>query len=435
MPPRLGTDGGGIVGGHAEPRTSLLVRGYLPGAMPYGQRAAMVRAMTEDGAGALAQLLRARPRLVDSAVAAVLVALGAGQVMAGDGAATALIISVAMTAPVALRRRWPLPAVLIGWSALFVGEGLGADVTSQGYAPVIALILTVYSVAVHAPLRRALVGLVAALALVWGAIPFAASQTVADFAFTGLITLAPWLAGRTIRDRQLRITELRRLARELEHEREERAREARDAERSRIAREMHDVLAHAVSVVVVQLGAVERIMESDPDKARSMVASVRATAKSALAELRFLLGLDGVPAAGPRPSLARLGDLADDMRAAGVPVELTVRGSVGGLPPAVDLAAYRIVQESLTNVMRHATGAPTRALVVVDEDAVRVTVENDGAVRPASRVNPPERAGYGLIGMAERARLCGGDLEAEPRPGGGFRVQARLPLVRAVSVA
>ncbi|WP_433370596.1 sensor histidine kinase [Streptosporangium sp. CA-115845] len=121
-----------------------------------------------------------------------------------------------------------------------------------------------------------------------------------------------------------------------------------------------------------------------------------------------------------------------------MPLELTVKGSVGGLPPAVDLAAYRIVQESLTNVMRHATGAPARALVVVDEDAVRLTVEDDGATRPASRVHPPrapERAGYGLIGMAERARLCGGDLEAGPRPGGGFRVRAWLPLVRAVSVA
>jgi signal transduction histidine kinase len=393
--------------------------------------------MTDDGAGAVAQWLRARPRLVDVTVAAVLIALGVGQVMAGDGTATALIVSVVMTAPVMWRRRRPLLAVLIGWSALLVDEGLGADVTSQGYAAVIALMITVYSVAVYAPLRRALVGLVAALALVWGSIPFAASQTVADFAFTGLITLAPWLAGRTIRDRQLRITELRRLARELEQEREERACEARDAERSRIAREMHDVLAHTVSVVEVQLGAVERIVESDPGTARSVVASVRATAKSALVELRFLLGLDGVPAAGPRPSLARLGDLVDDMRAAGVPVELTVRGSVGGLPPAVDLAAYRIVQESLTNVMRHATGAPTRALVVVDEDAVRLTVEDDGA-RPASRAHPPgapERAGYGLIGMAERARLCGGDLEAGHRPGGGFGVQAWLPLERAVSVA
>jgi signal transduction histidine kinase len=188
--------------------------------------------------------------------------------------------------------------------------------------------------------------------------------------------------------------------------------------------------------VVVQLGAVERIVESDPGKARSVVASVRATAKSALVELRFLLGLDGVPAAGPRPSLARLGDLADDMRAAGVPVDMTVSGSVGGLPPAVDLAAYRIVQESLTNVMRHATGAPTRAVVVVDEDAVRLTIEDDGTHRPSSHaLGGSERAGYGLIGMAERARLCGGDLEAGHRPGGGFRVQARLPLERAVSVA
>ncbi|GAA1638385.1 sensor histidine kinase [Georgenia ruanii] len=393
--------------------------------------------MTDDAAGALGQWLRARPRLVDATVGAVLVALGAGQVVAAGGGATALIAAVAMTAPVVWRRRRPLAAVLVGWSALFVAEGLGADVTSQGYAAVIALVLTVYSVAVHAPLRRALAGLVAALALVWGAIPFAASQTVADFAFTALITLAPWLAGRTIRDRQLRIAELRRLARELECEREERANEARDAERSRIAREMHDVLAHTVSVVVVQLGAVERIVESDPATARSVVASVRATAKSALAELRFLLGLDGASTAGPRPSLARLGDLADDMRAAGVPVELTVSGAVAGLPPAVDLAVYRIVQESLTNVMRHATGASARALVMVDADAVRLTVEDDGATRsaPAHPPGAPGRAGYGLVGMTERARLCGGDLEAGPRPGGGFAVRAWLPLVRAVSVA
>jgi signal transduction histidine kinase len=391
--------------------------------------------MTDDGAGPLLQWLRDRPLLVDVAVAAVLVVLGAVQVIAGRGPATALIVSAAMTGPVALRRRRPLLAVLIGWSAILVDEGLGADVTSQGYAPVIALILTVYSVAVHTPLRRALVGLVAALALVWGAIPFADSQTVADFAFTGLITLAPWLAGRTIRDRQQRITELRRLAHELDQEREERANEARDAERSRIAREMHDVLAHAVSVVVVQLGAVDRIIGSDPVTARTMVASVRDTAKSALVELRFLLGLDGVPAAGPRPSLARLGDLADDLRAVGLPVELTVSGSVHALPPAVDLAAYRIVQESLTNVMRHAAGARARAAVVVKEDGVHVTVENDRATRQTSaRPAAPEGVGYGLIGMAERARLCAGELESGHRPGGGFGVKAWLPLDRAVSL-
>ena len=377
---------------------------------------------------------RARPWITDAVLAAILVAVGVAQLMATGMTLISLAGMLLMTVPVAWRRTAPLAAVTVGWAALFVMEGFGADITSQGYGAVIALVLTVYSAAAHTAQRRAFLALGVALVCDWLSIAISADRSIPSFAFTSLIVLAPWFAGRVIRDRQQRIEELHALSAALEREREERIREAATAERERMGREMHDVLTHSVSVMVVQLGGVSRILESDPETARSTIESVRATGKSALSELRFLLGLNagegGQPGPVVNPGLARIGELAEAMRLSGLPVELVVDLDGGRdiehLPQAIDLAAYRIVQEALTNTLRHAPGARATVRIQFDGDCVNVSVTDSGSRRAPSSPGG-DKPGFGIDGMRERARLCGGELAAGPDAAGGFTVRATLP--------
>ncbi|MFG2288255.1 sensor histidine kinase [Streptomyces sp. NPDC048595] len=208
-------------------------------------------------------------------------------------------------------------------------------------------------------------------------------------------------------------------------------------ERARIAREVHDVVAHTLSVMVIQAGAADDVFTERPDQARQALRAIETGARSALGELRLLLrafrpdeGDDGAgEAREPGPSLARLEELADTVRATGMTVHMHREGATGGLPAAVDLAAYRIVQEALTNSLRHAAGADevsVRVAVDGEGECVKITVVDNGRTRPAG--SAAAGAGRGLVGMKERARLVGGSLRAGPLPGGGFEVAARLPL-------
>lgn len=216
------------------------------------------------------------------------------------------------------------------------------------------------------------------------------------------------------------------------------ARRAVAEERARIARDVHDVVAHTLSVMVVQAAAADDVFTERPDQARQALRAVETAARSALGELRLTLRALGPEAdegrAGeprrPGPSLARLDELADTVRATGMTVHVHHEGPTDGLPAAVDLAAYRIVQEALTNALRHAAGADEVSVRVRDEgDCVRITVVDNG--RTAQVFSAGAGAGRGLVGMQERARLVGGSLHAGPRPGGGFEVTARLPVERA----
>jgi signal transduction histidine kinase len=209
-------------------------------------------------------------------------------------------------------------------------------------------------------------------------------------------------------------------------------------ERARIAREVHDVVAHTLSVMVIQAGAADDVFEERPDQARQALRAIETGARSALGELRLLLQAFG-PEAGaagdsgareqrdPAPSLARLDELADTVRATGMTVRVHREGAVGGLPTVVDLAAYRIVQEALTNTLRHAVGADEVSVrVTVEGEFVKVAVVDNGRT-PQGR-SAAAGSGRGLVGMNERARLVGGALRAGPLPGGGFEVAARLPV-------
>jgi signal transduction histidine kinase len=215
---------------------------------------------------------------------------------------------------------------------------------------------------------------------------------------------------------------------EAERARRQEARTQADQERLRIARELHDVLAHSISVINVQAGVAVHLLDKQPDQARTALVAISQASKEAMQELRATLGVlrqvDDVEPRAPAPGLAGLGDLLETGRAAGLDVSLETTGEPRPLPPATDLAAYRIVQESLTNVTRHAGASRVSVTIRHAPRDVEITVEDDGAgLVPGTTL----RLGNGLTGMRERAAAAGGELEAGPRPGGGFRVWARLP--------
>jgi signal transduction histidine kinase len=229
----------------------------------------------------------------------------------------------------------------------------------------------------------------------------------------------PILLGRMTFNRRRRLVRDRELA----------ASEAAAAERARIARELHDVVAHHMSVMVVQAGAARAVGERDPAAAAEALRQIEASGRAGLAEMRRLLQIlkseDGGNRLAPQPGLAHLGELLDAMRSTGLRVEAVVEGVPRPLPPGVDLSAYRIVQEALTNSLKHADGASARVLLRYEPDAIELEVADDG-LGPLDG-DSGAAGGHGLIGMRERVRLYGGVLETGSAPGGGFVVRARLP--------
>jgi len=248
---------------------------------------------------------------------------------------------------------------------------------------------------------------------------------------------ALWGAAVVVRSRQELAAALAARTVELEHEREEKARLAVVEERARIARELHDVVAHSVSVMVVQAGAERRALAGERPETAEVLETIERTGRTALAEMRRLLGMlrrsDDELALAPQPSLDGLDDLVAQVRDAGLPVDLRIDGERRALPPGVDLSAYRIVQEALTNALKHAGPATARVVVRYGRDAVDVEVADDGGRRSADtggngNGNGQVDGGHGLVGMRERVARFGGDLHAGRRLAGGFAVRARLPL-------
>jgi signal transduction histidine kinase len=231
-----------------------------------------------------------------------------------------------------------------------------------------------------------------------------------------------------LRSRERTVVDLMAEARRLDEQREERARVAVQEERTRIARELHDVVAHAVSLMVLQTGAGRKALRSSPDRAEAMLTSAEETGRQALAEMKRLVGImrAGAPALDPQPGLGQLETLVEGARASGKRVELQVTGGPAELAPGVDLAAFRIVQEALTNSIKHAGPAPARVLVDYRTDEVVVEVTDDGL--PGALHWPPAEPGHGLAGMRERTNLYDGSLEVGPDPAGGLRVRATLPV-------
>ncbi len=369
------------------------------------------------------QALSRRPLLVDAAIAAVFVA--ATELEAALGLSTReawvhALLAPVFLAPLALRRRIPLLAFAAAVAGLVV---LDADATLSLFG---AVVLASYSVGSSVAGRRTYLVPATAAAL-FAALAAGGEAVPSDFVAFCLFLGGPWFVGRLVRQRVRQAAELVRLA---ERERDRRAEAAVADERARIARELHDIVSHAISVVAVQTQAVRRRLPAGLEREADDLRGVESTAREAMAEMRRLFGVlraDGAPAAlAPQPGLDQLDRLLEQVRSSGLPLEVAVEGEPVPLPPGVDLAAYRIVQEALTNVVRHAGSAPTRVRLDYGDSVLDVTVEDEG---PGSRNGAS--SGHGLVGMRERVALYGGTLEAGPASGGGFRVHARLPFREA----
>ncbi len=288
--------------------------------------------------------------------------------------------------------------------------------------------MTFYSVGAHAPDRHAQIALGAGVAAMW-ATALAGGQTdIPSFLFSGgLIGVTPWLVGRSRRARGLR-------AELLEREQRQRERAAVGEERSRIARELHDVVAHSVGAMVAQAQGAARVLDRDPERAREALEAIERTGRTALDEMRRSLGVlrrnDSDAPLAPEPGMDRLAALVAQARDSGLQVELVTEGEPALLPSGVDLSAYRIVQEALTNALKHAGPVRTRVAVRYSGEQLELEIADDGAPagRAATKAASENGGGQGLVGMRERVALYGGELHAGLRPEGGFVVRASLPL-------
>ena len=373
-------------------------------------------------------LERIPPRLLDAAIAAVITAGMLVDTVLGDHDGpwwANLLCSLAIGLSLLWRRSAPLLPL-----AVFLGAGvvMGLWLTgfNDAFTPLLALIVVGYSVGRWSEGRMLAIGAAVGVVGVIG-VELAIGESFGDWLFPGLVMFASGGIGITIRNRIELARTLAARADQVEASREAREHEAVLAERQRLARELHDVVAHTVSVMVVQAGGARRTLHRDPDAALEALAAVEATGRGALVELRRLLGLlrpegESAPHA-PQPGMDALNDLIARARAAGLPVELNVEGEPGLLPAGVDLAAYRVVQEALTNTLQHAGPARARVHVRWEPENLVLVVDDSGQ----GPVNAGDGTGQGLVGMRERVSMCGGDLETGRRRGGGFHVQARLP--------
>jgi signal transduction histidine kinase len=364
---------------------------------------------------------------------------GAHRLEAGQHPATPLayLLAVLICAPFLTHRKWPLPSLAVCLAALLV-----YSVGRYTAYPGLSIFALTFGITLHSSRRLALVTVIAsavALTVALGVQP-PAVRSLSTWIDSELGVVVAWLAAENLRNRRARWAELNTRAERLERERVAEARRAVTEERLRIARELHDVVAHSMSVIAVQSAVGHHVMDSQPGAAKHALAAIEATSRSALTEMRRLLGVlrqDGEPAGSlvPAPGLADLTPLVAQVQEAGLNVWVQVDGERGQVPPGVDLSAYRIIQEALTNVIKHAGRATAHVQVSYRPGAVRLDITDDGAGgRPAIAPGTPFSTGHGIIGMRERVAVFGGEFAAGPRPEGGFRVFACLPIPEQTDV-
>lgn len=324
------------------------------------------------------------------------------------------------------RRRAPL--VVLAFIAIADSASYLIYGAPEGLGSFLPLLVAFYAVGRYAPARS-----VAAAAVLTAAAMFIHEATDPQFAFGGanaffwLVLACGWPIGHAFRRRAEEAADLAGHARQLAAERDQMAQAAVEGERARIARELHDVVGHGLSVIVLQLVAAQALIESgNTTVARERISSTERSARDALAEMRRLLDLldDGAaPSLAPQPGLSQAERLVSSTSAAGADVDLEITGTPVDLPAGIDLAAYRILQESLTNVLKHARPPRAHVRVAYHRDAVVVEVRDEGQT-----VEETGSAGRGMTGMRERVALYGGELDVGPQPGGGFLVHARIPV-------
>lgn len=351
------------------------------------------------------------------------VASGRSGVEYRDPDALSVLLTVAAAVPYYFRRHAPLAVLLISEAAVVV---LTVRDYQTGATPTI-LLVGVYTVAAWSNARDRVIGVAAmAVGLTIVAISGIPGAGAADVFFNFVLYAAAYLFGSTIRNRRLYSEQVEERAKALENERAEEAKRAVAEERLRIAQELHDVVAHSMGVIAVQAGVGAHVIDSDPGEARKSLNAISQTSRSTLAEIRRMLGVlrdDDSASYEPAPGLADLDRLVRDVRGAGLDVDVHEEGPSTELPPGVDFTAYRIVQEALTNVLKHAGRARASVVVGYEDGALRLEIVDDG--RGVNGRAVP--GGHGLMGMRERVGVYGGSFEAGPRTGGGFRVAVRIP--------
>jgi signal transduction histidine kinase len=392
--------------------------------------------------------LRGHPVLVDAVLALFLAGLGLSTLgIRYLPPLTTAVFVVAMALPAALRRRYPLGAFAV---VLVVG-GFQVLVLRRPIVTDLSVVVLLYTLAAYRSRALSVLGLVSclvgsAVAIVrWGPAPiFDSPYTLGEViaAFCGP-ALTAWLLGDLTQWRRGYYQALEERAARLERDRDAQAQIAAAAERARIARELHDVVAHNVSVMVVQADGAGYALDSAPEQVRSALDAIARTGRSALAEMRSLLGVlraadDSAAEFAPQPGIEQVTGLLEHARAAGLPVSFAVQGVPRGLPAGQALAAYRIVQESLTNARKHGGAAATASVTLrFHEDRLVINVTDDGRDRDSGQAGPSrgralrppaDGLGHGLVGMRERAEAYGGTMVAGPRDRGGWRVSATLPL-------
>ncbi|MCX5207410.1 sensor histidine kinase [Streptomyces sp. NBC_00237] len=392
----------------------------------------------------LYDFIRRHPTSVDSFWAVILLGMSTasagyawdGSLLPGVGIVSVLLLCLV----VALRRRFPewmlLLAVVTGLSQVVL------DV--MPHTADFAMLVIVYTVAANGARwasRLALGGSLLAATISQLRWPVdkadGAAAPIAYAIFLTIPFLLAWVLGDSLRTRRAYFAQLEERASRLEREREAQAKVAVAAERARIARELHDVVAHNVSVMIVQADGAAYVMDGSPEQAKQALETISTTGRQALAEMRRLLGVlrsGEAPESGeyvPQPDVQQIEDLIEQVRIAGLTVDFRVEGTARPLPSGVELTAYRIVQEALTNTRKHGgpdVGASVR--LVYFDDGLGLLVEDDGrgAAHELYEDGGADGQGHGLIGMRERVGMVGGTLDAGPRPGGGFRISALLPL-------
>ncbi|MBB5120406.1 histidine kinase [Streptomyces eurocidicus] len=389
----------------------------------------------------LYDFLRRHPTGVDTFWAVLLFGLSA-LVIAEESDREAfanLGVAAVLCLVVALRRRAPAKMLLLATAAGVLQLIIDSPQQLADFA-MLVIIYTVASGPVRWASRFALIGgLLAPLiaTLRWGNPEQGVNQHIIGTVFVTVPFVLAWVLGDSMRTRRAYWAQLEERASRLEKDREQQARMAVTAERARIARELHDVVAHNVSVMVVQADGAAYVLDASPEQAKQALETISGTGRQALAEMRRLLGVlrteEGAEGGEyvPQPDVEQIGDLVEEVRGAGLPVEFRVEGAPRPLPSGVELTAYRIVQEALTNTRKHGgpeAGASVR--LTFFDDGLGLLVEDDGrgAQHELYESGGADGMGHGLIGMRERVGMVGGTLDAGPRPGGGFRISVLLPI-------
>jgi signal transduction histidine kinase len=334
------------------------------------------------------------------------------------------VVVILLTLPLMWRRRWPIP--------VFVLVALSTFITQTPYTTIAAILVAMYAVGLYSTHDLAALGLLLGLSSLIVIIYSDPAPLLPRKLFPYLVLTVAWLAARAVRQQRVVADAFQSKALHLEAEQEQATRSARAEERRRIAREIHDVIAHSVSVMVVQAGAARSVLRATPDDSVEALLAIEETGRETLGELRRLLDVlsddnDTIDRA-PQPDIGQLDPLIERVRRAGLPVRLQINGTPAPLSSVMSLTAYRIVQEALTNALKYSGQAATDVILTYTGDELKLEILDNGPAALLSGTRQADQTGHGLSGMKERTAVFGGLLEAGPRPGGGYAVRAWLPI-------